>query len=180
MFEKKKKFLRLVESTLERARNNGYLVGDYVTISKKGFGSKIVKDWMEGISDDYKNAIKAMANSDKKLRIAELDTPVGKGFGLTTGTDVIGKPRFATVYEEIAANLWGNVVVVPVALLMIVKPDGNNITPGDVTYKDEKITGKPIPVKVEGDNITLPTKDTKLPSGSRKDGRDQATKPVEK
>lgn len=180
MFETKKKFLNLVESSLTRAKNAGYLVGDYVTLDKKMFTNKLVKKWHDALSDDYKAALDEMSKDGKKLRIAELNTPIPQSFGLTTGTDVVGLPRFATIYEEIAANLWGNVVVVPVAVLKIVKLDGNNITPGNPTYQQGEITDKPVPVKTDGENHNLTDKNTTLPSGKRSDGRDQAKKPEEK
>lgn len=179
MFETKKKFLTLLETSLVRAKNSGFLVGDYVTIDKKAMSNEIAKKWYSQLSDEYREVIDELSKPNKKLRIAELNVAKPQSFGLVTGTDLVGQPRFATIYEEIAANLWGNVAIVPVVILKIVKLEGNNITPGHPTFQQGEITQEPVPVKIEGGE-NLPTQNTKIMVGKLTDGRSQIKKPTEK
>ena len=185
MSDIKKKFLHILEETTARMQGDGFCVGDYVKIDL----SKLSKsNWFKSISDDFKSAIKAVANSEYNLKIKEIDQPFPQSHGWITGTDVVGHPRFAYVYEEIAANLCGNVVVVPVSALSLVELEGNNITPGHPKYRDEKLTDKPVEVKTKANEPTttdngdrnLPKNNTTIPSGSRKDGRNQVKKPEKK
>lgn len=186
MFETKKKFLSILEETTARMQGGGFCVGDYVKIDL----AKVKKSkWYDTITDEFKDAIKEVADSEYNLKISEICQPFPQSHGWFTGTDVVGHQRFAYVFEEIAANLHGNIVVVPITCLERVKLEGNNITPGHPKYKDEKITDKPVEVKSTKANEptgsdsgerSLPKNNTTLPSGARKDGRNQVKKPEKK
>lgn len=180
MFNTKQTFLRLVEDYTERQRNFGFMEGDYVEIDKGKLSNKIIKKWYDMLSDDYKKAIDKVANSEYLVKIGRLNCPVPTSFGLVTGTELAGQPRFASIYEEIAANLAGTTVVVPVGILKVVKPEGNNLKPGRPKFKEGDYPNKPTEVKTDGENHNLPKVNVKIPSGRRDDGRNQIKKPTEK
>ena len=183
MFETKRKFLTLVENAMIRAKNAGFLVGDYVTIDYSVFKkNQEAKKWFDSISQEYRDAIKALSESEGNLRIAELNVDLPQHFFPVpvTGTEIQGRLRYATVYEEIAAVRWGSVVVVPVMALRIRKPDGNNLVPGRPKFKDNKITDHPVEVSTSGEEHNLPKSNTTIPSGVVKDGRSQIKKPTTK
>lgn len=185
MFETKKKFLLMFEEVQQRLLDGGFANGDYVTIDFPTLKKSV---WYKNVNDNIKELVDALSKSEYNLKIKDILDDDTQPHGWMTGNDVPGEARFMVVGEEIAANLFGREIIVPMFALKIVKLEGNNITPGHPKYKENKpereenvgASTEPTNSKADNGKRNLPTVNIVIPAGPVRDGKNDAKKPVKK
>lgn len=171
-----RKFLELIENTIERYSNGGLLTGDLVKLTD-GYKSK---DSYKKLSDSVKEYIDSYFDSDNNYYIVNIKTSVGtQGPG---NNDNRGDTYTVEVARELANGRYDNQgkVTVPYDILDRIDTGVNRHPVPDSQRYDNKVQIEPKEVSEEdeveitrvtqqGDsvkraNLDLATKNTKIPS----------------
>jgi len=179
------KFSLICEEEVSRYRQAGFEMGDYVKI----LPSVLKHHKLQGHGSQFFDRVREMVANKLPTKISALKSERSETQnGLFGGIE--GPTNFwADVVQEAAPGLFVNVCTLPVDVLQVVKPNGNNFSPDlpDEWKYDNKTQIKAQEVKLgkgenidqtHGDKRNLPTKNNKDVQGSEpKDGRSQVQKP---
>lgn len=183
----KSNFILLVEEATTRFNQGGVLVGDYIIIRPEALKSEYVKNKPSNFVD----MVKQMINSDLPLKIGSVKSARPESSNdLVAGAGNAFIGTFVDVVQCLNPALFTNPITLPIELIDVVIPQGNNWSPANPdswTRKDDTQI-EPIPVKdatgeldhqTQGSKRKTATKDTKGLGKSAVDGRKQVKKPVE-
>ena len=183
----KSKFNLLAEEETSRYKTGGgLLMGDYVTIDKSVFNNPKLK----GRPSQFFDKIKEIMASDLPLKVSTIKSMRPEtSNGLYGGAEAPDE-YFVDVIQCVTPALWVNPITLPIEVLELQKPDGNNFAPegsesweyddrSNVNAKELKNkTGEDTKVtKVNDPQRNMTTKNTKGLGKSAKDGRSQTSKP---
>jgi hypothetical protein len=183
----KSKFSLLAEEETSRYKTGGgLLMGDYVTIDKSVFNNPKLK----GRPSQFFDKIKEIMASDLPLKVSTIKSMRPEtSNGLYGGAEAPDE-YFVDVIQCVTPALWVNPITLPIEVLELQKPDGNNFAPegsesweyddrSNVNAKELKNkTGEDTKVtKVNDPQRNMTTKNTKGLGKSAKDGRSQVAKP---
>lgn len=178
---KQSKFDILVEEVTSRYQQGGLVTGDFVIIRKDALNNPKIKDRPSNFLEMLKTAIE----SKLPLRVSAV-----KSERPESSNDLIGGANNAPtgfwvdVVTEYAPGLWKDAMTLPLEVLDIHNPEGNNLPawPDSVKRADNSVI-HPEKVKLDkkDENVArtqsadrnLPTAQVTIPSGTVKDGRDQ-------
>jgi len=171
-----RKFLKLIENTIERYSNGGLLTGDLVKLA----GNYKSKDGYKNLSDDMKEYIDSYFDTDKNYYIVNIKTSVGtQGPG---NNDNRGDSFKVEVAKELANGRYDNQgkVTLDGDLLQKIDTGINRHPVPDSDKYDNKVQIEPKAVGEEdevevtrvtqqGDSVkksetSLPTSNTKIPA----------------
>lgn len=169
------KFSVLCEEETTRFRNGGLLMGDYVKISPKALNHPKIKDRPASFIAKLGEYIKS--EEPLKVSVVKSDKPATSN-GLATASDV-PDVLWADVVQELSPGLWVNPLTLPIDVLDVVTPDGNNWAPEQPDkwkYKNKEEKSKSLSDRnkkvakeddllfkqTQGHKRNLPTKDTKI------------------
>jgi len=157
---RKKRFLKLYESTINRFTNGGFLTGDVVKLKANAFNHKA----FDG-QEETKSHIKAMIDSDLNLRVTNVKNayPAVMGAGNTDYMNPEG--RIVDIAQEIAPGRYYNTITVPAEVLdRVTDGDDTNSLPSipDSFKKPDPSEIKPTEAKNNAHN--LDNKNIKIPS----------------
>jgi hypothetical protein len=178
---KENKFDVLVEEVISRYQQGGLLNGDFVIIRKDALSNPKLKDRPSNFIDMLKNAIATKL----PLRVSMI-----KSERPESSNDLVGGANHAPtgfwvdVCVEYAPGLWRDPMTLPLEVLDIANPEGENLPawPDEVKRKDNstikpedvKLDSKSLNIKqTQGDERKLGSVQVKIPVGTTKDGRDQ-------
>ena len=180
----KGKCLTLLENTLNRYQQGGFLAGDYVKIKKNALKSEMV----DKMSDAMKNMIKVAMKENTHLRVSYIKSTAAEAMNGPINAANIPGCLWADIVFEYAPGMWKDPMTVPVEILEKIEMDGDMT--GYAPYKQNiKRPNNEIrtPVEVKNTNnadkevsIThnLTVKNTKLANTpAPKDGREGLKKP---
>jgi hypothetical protein len=175
----KGKYDTLIETAITRFEMGGIMSGDLVKFRKDALKHEKIKNGTE----QYKETIKAMMDSDLNIRVSAVKSirPTttgnyegGYGAGTRSPTD-----HFVDISLEYAPGLVRDPITVPIEVLDLVDMDGN-LAPVPDSLKREGENTKPKDVKSSDDNRKNPDKNTKPEFEAKTvDGRSQTKKPNE-
>lgn len=183
----KSKFNLLAEEETSRYKTGGgLLMGDYIIINKSVFKNPKLAGRPSGFFDK----IREILASDLPLKVSAIKSMRPEtSNGLYGGAEAPDE-YFVDVIQCVTPALWVNPITLPIEVLELQKPDGNNFAPegsesweyddrSNVNAKELKNkTGEDTKVtKVNDPQRNMTTKNTKGLGKSAKDGRSQVAKP---
>lgn len=159
----------MCEEETSRFKNGGILMGDFVTIRKNALKHPDIANRPSTFIDK----LKEFMQTDQHLKVSVVKgTQAGSSADLTSGSDT-PKEFWADVVRELAPGLFADVMTLPIEVLDVVFPEGNNWSPEQSNDKkyNNKVQIKPKEVEdtaddeinkqTQGNKRKLPTKDTK-------------------
>ena len=165
------KFAEIFESNFQRFQGGGILAGDVVK-----FVDNILKHkWMDMQSNDMKERIQGLLDSDLNIRVSTVQSkrPAVQG---SVQQDQQVDDFFCDIFQELAPGLFANVLTVPIDVLEVVDT-GNNLPPiPDSNRKEDPSHIDPEePNLTEGEDEICPVYGTHSKRGDRElDDRDTA------
>lgn len=157
---RKKRFLKLYESTINRFTNGGFLTGDVVKLKPNAFNHKV----FDG-QEETKSHIKAMMDSDLNLRVTNVKNAYPAVMGGSNTDYASPKERMVDVAQEIAPGRYYNTITVPAEVLeRVTDGDETNSLP-PVPNSIKKADPSQIkPTEVKNDTHNLDNTNVRIPS----------------
>ena len=169
----------IAEETITRFQQGGAMMGDFCRIRKDALKNAFLKDK----PSQFVDMIKHLIGSDKHLKVSCVKTskPDSQHELGNSPTDVM----YVDIVEELAPGLWQNPITLPLAVIDILSPDGNNWSPAIpksliradnsvITPKKVELTDSELNNRTQGNKRKLPTSNTKGAFAKEpKDGRSQ-------
>ena len=178
---KEKKFDILVEEATSRYQQGGLLSGDFVIVRQGALKNDKIKDRPSNFID----ALKAIISSKLPLRVSAIKSERPESCNdLAGGVNNAPTGFWVDVVTEYAPGLWRDPMTLPLEVLDIHNPEGNNlpewpdsvkrldnseIKPTEITFDQDSINIK----QTQGNKREYGSKNVKIQSGDVKDGRDQ-------
>jgi len=138
----KRKFTKLIESTIARFTSGGVLVGDVVKLKRNILSHELIKD-----NEQMKAKLKELLNSDLNLRVVSIKNKNPMPSSGNNDQNIAPFRETIDIAQEIAPSRFYNYISVPLDAIEVVSTYPNLPPIPDSWKHKSKITLKPEPVK---------------------------------
>lgn len=165
--KKTENFDNLLEASLVRFQQGGFLTGDYVKIKKSALNNDKIKNMSEG----FKDRLKTFIESDINIRVSAVKTQrANTSTGIIGGADAPAD-YYVDIVQEVSPGLWANPMTVPMEIIEKQDFDFFAKTP-DSLHRKSKVEKESDdigadPIANASKDSNLPDKNTKLANANK-------------